>query len=180
MGIILAIVLLVVLLWALSAYNGLVRLRNACEEAFSTMDIYLKKRVDLTMNLVNTVKGNAKFEQETLQQVIEARNHTLNGSYKDRIQAENELSNAVTRLLAVSEAYPELKANQGFLALQKELQQMEEEIANSRRYYNGCVRNYNIRIQTIPTNIIASLGKFEEWDLFEINDEERKNVKVEF
>lgn len=180
MGIILGIVLLVVLIWMIGAYNGLVRLKTSCEEAFSTMDIYLKKRSDLILNLVNTVKGNAKFEQETLQQVIEARNHTLNGSYKERIQAEKELSNSLAHLIAVSEAYPELKANQGFLALQKELQQMEEEIANARRYYNGCVRNYNVRIQTIPTNIIASVAKFEAWDLFEISDDERKNVKVEF
>lgn len=180
MGIILGVVVIIIVIWALSAYNGLVRLRTACEEAFSTMDIYLKKRADLTENLVNTVKGNAKFEQETLQQVIQARNHTFTGSAKERMQAENELSSALGRLLAVSEAYPELKANQAFMSLQNELAHMEEEIANSRRYYNGCVRNYNIRIQSIPTNLVASVGKFEAWDLFEIEHEERKNVKVEF
>ena len=132
MGIILLVLVVVLVIWCITAYNGIVHLKTSCEEAFSTMDIYLKKRSDLIPNLVNTVKGYAEFEKETLEKVIQARAHALNASESERIQAENELSGALGRLIAVSEAYPDLKANQSFVSLQKELQDMEDEIANSR------------------------------------------------
>lgn len=179
--VLLAAVILIVI-WAIAAYNGLIRSKEMCEEAFSTMDVYLKKRADLIPNLVNTVKGYTKHEEKTLESVIQARSSALNaGNAQEKLAAEGELSQALGRLLAISEAYPELKANSNFLSLQNDLKTMEQEIANSRKYYNGCVKNFNIKIQSIPTNFIARLGGFEIKPLFEVSDpQQRENVKVEF
>ncbi len=172
----------VLILWYIVTYNGFIRLRTMCEEAFSTMDVYLKKRVDLIPNLVNTVKGYTQHEAETLEKVVQARSMAMKATdTKEKIKAEGELSAALGRLLAISEAYPDLKANSNFLSLQNDLKTMEQEIANSRKYYNGCVKNYNIKIQSIPSNIVASMAHFEMMPLFEVSDEaDRENVKVEF
>lgn len=182
MWIIVLAVVVVIILWFIATYNGLVKLRTMVEEAFSTMDVYLKKRYDLIPNLVNTVKGYAKHESETLESVVQARSMAMNaGSGEERIKAEGELSQALGRLLAISEAYPDLKANQNFMSLQNDLRVMEQEIANSRKYYNGCVKSYNIKIQSIPSNIVASVGGFTLKPLFEVSDTaQRENVKVEF
>lgn len=176
------VVVVLILLWFIATYNGLVRLRTMVEEAFSTMDVYLKKRYDLIPNLVSTVKGYASHESDTLENVVKARSMAMGaGTPEDRIKAEGELSQALGRLLAITEAYPDLKANQNFLSLQADLKNMEGEIASSRKYYNGCVKNYNIKIQSIPSNIVASIGGFGPKALFEVtNSEERENVKVEF
>lgn len=175
------ILVLILVIWFVLTYNNLVQLRTLCEEAYSTMDVYLKKRYDLIPNLVNTVKGYAAHEEETLTKVIAARNAALKASSANEKQAaEGALNGALGKLFALSEAYPELKANENFKELQNDLEKMEEDIASSRRYYNGCVRNYNIKIQTIPSNLVASFGGFAPKALFEIEETHRENVKVEF
>ncbi len=178
--IILAVVVLIVL-WFIASYNGLVRLRNMVREAFSTMDVYMKKRYDLIPNLVETVKGYAAHEAGTLEKVIAARNAAANAkSIESRIEGESALTGTLKSLFALAEAYPELKANTNFLDLQKQLQVVETDIASSRKYYNAVVRDYNIKTEVFPSTIVASLFGFRQERLFEINEEERGNVKVQF
>lgn len=172
----------VVALFAISQYNGFVKMRNVVEEAFSTMDVYLKKRYDLIPNIVETVKGYASHEKETLQQVIEARNKAVSASTPDaQLQAEGDLNKVMGRLFALTESYPDLKANTNFMDLQNQLQTLETEIAQSRKYYNGTVRNYNTKVESFPSNIIAGIFNFVKKPLFEVTDAvERQNVKVQF
>ena len=179
--IVLAIVVLLVL-WLVSSYNGFVRLRNKSEEAFSAMDVSLKKRYDLIPNFVETVKGYAKHEQDTLQAVINARNMAMNAnSPEQKIANDNALSGTLKSLFALTESYPDLKANQNFLSLQNQLSRIDEEIAGSRRYYNGVVNKYNTKTEMFPGNILASLFGFKRKPLYEVNSEaERENVKVSF
>ena len=179
--IVLAIVVLLVL-WLVSSYNGFVRLRSKSEEAFSAMDVSLKKRYDLIPNFVETVKGYAKHEQDTLQAVINARNMAMNAnSPEQKIANDNALSGTLKSLFALTESYPDLKANQNFLSLQNQLSRIEEEIAGSRRYYNGVVNKYNTKTEMFPGNILASLFGFKRKPLYEVNSEaERENVKVSF
>ena len=179
--IVLAIVVLLVL-WLVSSYNGFVRLRNKSEEAFSAMDVSLKKRYDLIPNFVETVKGYAKHEQDTLQAVINARNMAMNAnSPEQKIANDNALSGTLKSLFALTESYPDLKANQNFLSLQNQLSRIEEEIAGSRRYYNGVVNKYNTKTEMFPGNILASLFGFKRKPLYEVNSEaERENVKDSF
>lgn len=179
--IVLAIVVLLVL-WLVSSYNGFVRLRNKSEEAFSAMDVSLKKRYDLIPNFVETVKGYAKHEQDTLQAVINARNMAMKAnSPEQKIANDNALSGTLKSLFALTESYPDLKANQNFLSLQNQLSRIEEEIAGSRRYYNGVVNKYNTKTEMFPGNILASLFGFKRKPLYEVNSEaERENVKVSF
>ncbi len=169
-------------LFVIGGYNGLVKLRNLVEEAFATMDVYLKKRYDLIPNLVETVKGYAAHEAGTLEKVVQARNMAASaGSMEDRIQGENMLTGALKNLFALAEAYPDLKANTNFMDLQVQLQKVEEDIANSRKYYNATVREYNIKTEVFPYNIIAGLFKFARKPLYEVTEEaERQNVKVKF
>lgn len=167
--------------WGIATYNSLVAQRNNCKEAFSTMDVYLKKRFDLIPNLVATVKGYAKHESETLEKVIAARNSGVRTTPAEQLEDEKTITSAVRQIFALSESYPDLKANTNFQDLQGQLKSIEEDIANSRKYYNGVVKMYNTKIQTIPSNIIAKIGHFEEQSMFQVDDEsERKNVKVEF
>lgn len=169
-------------LWLMSAYNNFVQWRNKVEEAFSTMDVYLVKRYDLVPNLVETVKGYAKHEKETLERVISARNMAVNAtSIEDKIKAEGEFSGVLSRLFALSEAYPDLKANTQFLDLQAQLKAIEEDIAQSRKFYNGTTRQYNTLVEVFPNNIVANLFKFTKRPLFEVEDAtQRQNVKVQF
>ena len=179
-----AIVLIVIIILVavcVGAYNKFVRMRNSCEEAWSTIDVYLKKRFDLIPNLVETVKGYAKHESGTLEAVIAARNSTMNaGSTKDRIAAENALTGTLKTLFAVSEAYPELKANTNFLDLQNQLKIIEGDLAEARKYYNANVRVINTAMQSFPSNIIAHFMKLEKFEYYEIEQEARQNVKVSF
>ena len=177
----LAIVVIAVL-WYVSTYNSFVNLKNKVEEAFSTMDVYLKKRYDLIPNLVETVKGYAKHESETLANVIGARNRAASAtSVDEKMEAEKQLNASMMNLFAFSEQYPDLKANQNFLSLQHDLKEMEGEITNARKYYNAVVRNFNTKCETIPSNIVANIAHFEKQPLFEVDSaEERKNVKVSF
>lgn len=175
------IILVAIVLWCIATYNKLISLRMNVKEGFSTIDVFLKKRYDLIPNLVETVKGYAGHEKETLQNVIEARGNAISSSTEEKSKYEGELSNALSRLLMLSENYPDLKADSQFMNLQKELQGIESEIEKSRRYYNGTVKNLNKTIQSIPSCIIASLFNFNEEPFFELeNAEERENVQVKF
>lgn len=177
------VIFFVVLLifWVIITYNGFIKLKNRCEEGFSTMDVYLKKRFDLIPNLVATVKGYAKHETETLEKVIAARNSGSRNSMEEKIQDENQISNALRQIFALSESYPDLKADANFKELQAQLTKIEEDIANSRKYYNAVVVMFNTKCEMFPSNIIASIFHFTKKPLFSVDDEsERENVKVEF
>ena len=174
-----AIVLLVIL--GIAAYNRLVRLRNRVEAAWSQIDVQLKRRYDLIPNLVETVKGYAAHERETLDAVITARQQTAQAdTVEDRAQAENMLTGALRQLFAVAEAYPDLKANQNFLALQEELTGTESRIAFSRQFYNEQVLAYDNATESFPTNIFASAFSFKAKPYFEVEEEGRQPVRVDF
>lgn len=175
-------VIAVAAIWAISAYNGFIRLRNMVEEAFATMDVYLKKRYDLIPNLVETVKGYAAHEKTTLEKVVQARNMAADAkTIEGRMQGENMLQGTLRSLFAIAEAYPDLKANQNFLDLQSQLQRLEDEIANARKYYNAVVKEFNTKTESFPSNIIAGIFHFTRRTMFEVNnDTERESVKVQF
>ena len=163
-------------------YNSFIKLKNSCEEAFSTMDVYMKKRFDLIPNLVETVKGYAAHEKKTLEKVMAARNGIQSAAtVEEKMAQENVLTGTLKSLFAVAEAYPDLKANTNFLDLQNQLQSVEEDIANSRKYYNAVVKQFNTKCEMFPSNIIASMFHFERKPMFEVDSaEERKNVEVKF
>jgi LemA protein len=175
-------IVVVVGLFLMMAYNNFVSWRNKVDEAFSTMDVYLVKRYDLIPNLVETVKGYASHEKETLERVIAARNMAVNANtIEDKVKAEGEISGVLGRLFALSEAYPDLKANVQFLDLQSQLKVIEEDIAKARKFYNGTTRQYNTMVETFPNNIVANLFKFIKRPLFEVEDAtQRQNVRVQF
>ena len=174
-------VFVLTLIYVLTTYNGLIKLKNKVEEGFSTMDVYLKKRWDLIPNLVETVKAYAKHEKETLEEVTKLRNGAYdNLSEDEKIDVNNKLSQNITKLLAVAENYPDLKANDSFRDLTNELSQIEDEIAQSRKYYNGTVRIFNDKVQMFPSNIIANMLGFKARKMFEAQEAERENVKVKF
>ena len=168
--------------WLIITYNGLVGLRNAVKNAWSQIDVQLKRRYDLIPNLVETVKGYAKHERETLENVVKARQAGIDAkTVKDQAQAENMITGALRQLFALSEAYPDLKANQNFLALQEELSSTENKIAFSRQYYNDSVQTFNTRQQQFPANLIAGMFGFTPADFFEIEDPAaRQAPKVKF
>ena len=176
------VLVVLVLLWIVGGYNGLVRLRNQLENAWAQIDVQLKRRHDLIPNLVETVKGYAKHESGTFEKVTQARNIAVNAkSVSDRAEAENVLTGALTSLVAVAEAYPDLKANQNFLALQEELTSTENKISFSRQFYNDTVMTYNTRIQVFPTNLLAGMFNFGRRDFFEVKAaDEREAPKVQF
>jgi LemA protein len=182
LGIIIAAIVVILIIWFIASYNGFVRLKNSIDEAFSTMDVYLKKRYDLIPNLVETVKGYASHEKETFERVISARNMAASAtSIDDKVEKENILQGTLKNLFAVAEAYPELKANTNFLSLQSDLNRIEEDIAISRKYYNAIVKQFNIKIESFPSNIIAGMFHFEKRAMFEVaSEQEREAVKVQF
>ena len=180
-GLILVIALAVILLWAIVIYNGLIKLKNRVDEAWSDIDVQLKRRYDLIPNLVNTVKGYAAHEKEVFEKVTEARARAMSaGTTEDKAQAENMLSNTLKSLFAVAEAYPDLKANQNFLELQRELTDTEDKIQAARRFYNGNVRDFNTKIEIFPNNIFAGILSFTKRQFFEAAGAEKEVVKVEF
>jgi LemA protein len=181
--VIVAIVLLLLLVLVLS-YNGLIKTRNRVDNAWSQIDVQLKRRHDLIPNLVETVKGYAAHERGTLEAVTNARANAINasssGTVAEQAQAENVLSGALKSLFAVAEAYPDLKANQNFLQLQEEVTSTEDRIAYARQFYNDSVLNYNNKIQTFPRNVIANSFNFDKREFFEVAPEETGPVKVQF
>lgn len=175
-------VIALIILWLVATYNGLIRLRNRTDEAWSDIDVQLKRRYDLIPNLVETVKGYAKHERELFQKVTEARSRAMEAKTpKEQGEAENMLTGTLKTLFAVAENYPLLKANENFAKLQDELSDTENKIQASRRFYNGNVRDFNIKLQVFPTNMIASTLGFKEREFFEIEEAaEREAVKVKF
>jgi LemA protein len=168
-------------IWAITIYNGLVALRNRFKNAFSQIDVQLKRRYDLIPNLVETVKGYATHERETLDAVIQARNSAMSaGSPQEQAQAENVLSGALKSIFALSEAYPDLKANQNFLNLQEELTSSEDRIAYARQFYNDTVNRYNTKTQTFPTVVLAGMFNFGQREYFEAEGEATGPVRVQF
>jgi LemA protein len=179
------IVLVVIGLVVMSLYNKLVSLKNKVLEAWSGIDVQLKRRYDLIPNLVNTVKGYAAHESGTLEKVIQARNQAMSagagGNINAQVQAENALSGTLKSLFALSENYPDLKANTNFIQLQNTLGEVEDSLSNARRYYNALVRDNNTAVEAFPSNLIANQFHFEKFDFFEIeNDAERSNPVVQF
>lgn len=175
-------IIALVLLWGVSIYNGLITLKNRVEEAWSDIDVQLKRRYDLIPNLVNTVKGYATHERELFEKVTQARAQAMGAQNPaEKAEAENMLTGTLKSLFAVSENYPELKANQNFLELQRELTDTEDKIQASRRFYNGNVRDFNIRLEVFPDTIIAKLLGFSKREFFEIeNPTEKEPVQVKF
>jgi len=175
-------IIIILGIWVAVSYNGFISIKNRVEEAFATMDVYLKKRYDLIPNLVETVKGYAAHESETLTKVIQARNLASGAaSIEDKQRLEGDFANTLKSLFAVVESYPNLKADSQFLSLQAQLTEIEGEIANSRKYYNAIVNNFNTKCETFPSVILAGIFGFKEKPYFEVDEAaERKNVKIEF
>lgn len=185
------LIIIALVIFVISIYNTLVKMRMRVNEGWSDIDVQLKRRYDLIPNLVETVKGYASHESETLEAVIEARSQATkidvdidNVTAEDMAafsSAQQGLSGALGKLFALSENYPDLKANQNFLQLQSDLTDTEDKIQASRRFYNGTVRDYNTKVETVPSNIVAGMFKFTKREFFEIEDEkERENVSVKF
>lgn len=183
-GIIALIVIVLIVLWGVSAYNGLVTLRNRVKNGWAQIDVQLKQRADLIPNLVETVKGYAAHESNVFTQVTQARAGVIqaaqSGDVQQRIQTENQLSRALVNLQATAEAYPQLQANQNFLDLQAQLKGLEEKIAYARQFYNDVVQKYNTKIEVVPTNIIAGLFHFEQAAYFQVDEADRQAPQVKF
>lgn len=176
------IVIIVVILWLVLAYNGLVQTRNRAQEAYSDIDVQLKRRYDLIPNLVSTVQGYAAHEKTVFEDVTKARSTAMQATGPAKAAAENQLSSTLKSLFAVAENYPDLKANQSFLSLQNELTDTEDKIQAARRFYNGMVRDLNTKIQVFPTNIFANMFGFAKMDFFgnDLTDVEKQPVAVKF
>lgn len=172
-------------LWAIMTYNKFVKLTNRVKEAWSDIDVQLKRRYDLIPNLINTVKGYATHEKETFENVTQARANAISaeqtGDPKKTAEAENVLTGALKSVFAVAENYPDLKANENFLELQRELSDTENKIQAARRFYNGNVRSLNIKVESFPANLIAGMFNFKQEDYFELEEEAaREPVEVSF
>ncbi len=179
--IIMAAAMILILIFIV-CYNKLVRQKIMVEEAFSTMDVYLRKRFDLIPNLVETVKEYARHEEAALSQITSLRNRSYsNMSAEEKFANSEAISQAVPKVMALAESYPDLKANHNFMELGAQLEKVENDIANARKYYNGAVKKYNTTVQTIPANIVAGLFHFQNKPMFQVDSEqERKNVQVKF
>ena len=179
---ILVAIIALLVIYAIFSYNGLIRGRNQVENAWSQIDVQLKRRIDLIPNLVETVKGYAAHEKETLDAVVQARNQAISAPNTpgSQAQADNALTGALRQLFALSEAYPDLKANQNFLALQEELTATEGRVAYARQFYNDSVLGYNNKLQAFPTVFFAKMLKFQRREYFETDEAARQVPKVQF
>ncbi len=179
---ILAIVVVVLVVWVIAAYNGLVSDRQQTMNAWGQIDVQLKRRYDLIPNLVETVKGYMKHEQDTLEKVIQARNRAVGAtSVHDKAAAETAVASALSGFFALAEAYPELRSNENMMQLQEELRSTENKISFARQYYNDIVTSYNTKLEAFPTNILAGMGNFKPKELFELDEPAaREPVKVQF
>ena len=179
-GIVLGIVAAIAI-YVIAVYNSLVGTRNKVKNSWAQIDVQLKRRFDLIPNIVNTVKGYAAHEKDTLEGVVQARNKFVSASTpEERIDANNELTQTLNRLMVVVERYPELKANQGFIQLQQELSNTEDKIGFSRQFYNDMVMRYNTSIQRFPRNVVANMFNFREEPFFEVEEEGRQAPTVSF
>jgi len=174
-------IIVVIILWIIATYNSLISLKNRVKDAWSQIDVQLKRRFDLIPNLVETIKGYTKHESETLENVVKARNTYLSATLpEDQMKADGELTQAINKLFALTESYPDLKANTNFTDLQEQLKETENKIAMSRQFYNDIVMQYNNKVEMVPSNIVASIFKFQKQAFFEAVESERENVKVKF
>ncbi|MCH3907238.1 MAG: LemA family protein [Sphaerochaeta sp.] len=178
---IIIVIVVLLLLYGVSIYNKLIRYRNQSEEAAAAIDAHLKQRYDLVPNLVETVKGYATHEKETFSAVIAARNAAMGAkTMEEKDQANQQFSSTLKSLFAVAEAYPELKANANFMDLQKQLQKIEGDLLEARKYYNAVIKHLNTMIEVFPSNIIASMAHFTKFPYLSIEEEAKQNVKVSF
>ena len=178
--IIIAIVLIIVM-YVLITYNSFIKLKNMVQEAFSTMDVYLKKRWDLIPNLIETVKGYVKHEENTLKEIVDLRGSSYDSMSDDeKVKANQTISKDINKIMLVAENYPDLKASANFQDLSRELTKVEEDIANARKYYNGAVEMFNNKVEMFPSNILAKLFGYKSKAMFETDSNERENVKVSF
>lgn len=177
---IILIVVGAIILGIILLYNRLIRLRLRVTNAWSQIDVQLKRRYDLIPNLVNAVKGYMKHEKGVLEEVTKARSSLISGSTKDKAKASNQITDALKSIFAVAENYPQLKANENFMQLQEELSGTESKIAYARQFYNDSVMTYNEAIQVFPNTVFAKMFSFKHKEFFETSAEEKKNVKVEF
>ena len=181
MGWVILVVVVLLVMFVISNYNALVQLRNNVKDQWAQIDVQLKRRFDLIPNLVETVKGYAKHEKETLEGVVKARNTYLAASTPEaQMEADGELTKAVSKLFALSEAYPDLKANENFVSLQNDLKDTEDKIASARQFYNDVVLKYNDQVEVFPGSIIAKMFNFKEEAYFKASETERENVQVKF
>ncbi len=179
--IVIAVIVVLLILWYFKTYNSLVSLRNRKDDQWSQIDVQLKRRADLIPNLVETVKGYTKHEKSTLEEVVKARNTFVTASTpEEEMKASGELTQALNKLFALSEAYPDLKANENFIGLQNDIKETEDKISTARQFYNDTVLTYNNKVQMVPSNIVANMAGFKTATFFEVNEEDRKNVKVSF
>lgn len=178
--IIIIAIVVIIAIFVMVSYNGLVKYRNWVDESWSQIDVQLKRRHDLIPNLVNTVKGYAKHEQETLDRVVQARSQLVNGTPQERIEADNQMQGALKSIFALSESYPDLKANQNFLNLQEELSTTENKVAYSRQLYNKTVADYNIKRESFPTNMLAGMFNFNKKEQLTIPEADREVPDVTF
>lgn len=181
LAIVILVIVVLLVVYVIATYNGLVNLKNKVKDSWAQIDVLLKRRNDLIPNLVETVKGYAKHEKTTLDEVIEARNKAVNAqSRHDEIEASGELTQALGKLFALSESYPDLKANTNFLDLQNNLKDTEDKISNSRQFYNDSVMTYKNKLEMFPSNIIASMFNFKPEEFFEATETEKETPKVQF
>ncbi len=181
--VVIVIVVIIVLLvgWYITTYNSLINLRNRVKDQWAQVDVQLKRRADLIPNLVETVKGYAKHEKQTLEDVIKARNTFVSADTPQKeMEASGELTKCLSKLMMLSENYPELRANENFLSLQNDLKDCEDKISTMRQFYNDTVLKYNNKVETIPSNIVASMAHFEKETFFKIAEEEKNTPKVSF
>ena len=179
--IIIIVIVVLIIAWVFATYNKLVDLRNRVKDQWAQIDVQLKRRFDLIPNLVETVKGYAKHESETLEAVIQARNTYVSATTPEaQMKADGDLEKAISKLFALTESYPDLKANTNFQHLQQELTETESKIASARQFYNDTVLLYNNKVEMVPSNIIASIFKFKKEAFFEVAEAERENVQVKF
>lgn len=174
-------ILLIIIIYALVTYNNFIKLKNMVQEAFSTMDVYLKKRWDLIPNIVETVKGYVKHEENTLKEIVELRGSSYDSmSLDEKVKANQAISKDINKIMLIAENYPDLKASSNFQDLSRELSKVEEDIANSRKYYNGTVEMFNNKVEMFPSNIFAKIFGYKSKSMFETDNNERENVKVSF
>lgn len=180
LGIIIGVIVLI-LIWFIATYNSLVVLRNKKDNEWSQIDVQLKRRADLIPNLVETVKGYAKHESETLEDVVKARNTYVTATTEnDKVKASNELEGALTKLFALAESYPDLKANTNFISLQNDLKETEDKISYARQFYNDAVLTYNNKVTMVPSNIVASIANFKTGVFFEALEKDKETPQVKF
>ena len=179
--IVLLVVLIVIAMYVINLNNTLVKMKQMVNEATADIETFLKQRYDMIPNLVETVKGYAKHEKELFENVSKLRSEAMSaGSIDEKLKLDKQLQQGISKIFAIAESYPELKANENFLNLQSNLKDMEDEIQKSRRFYNGTVRDFNTKIQIFPSNIFAKMLGFSEFPFFEASEEEKQNVQVKF